>query len=87
MIASMSVSELFKAARADKGLSQQAVADAAGLSWSTVTRTEAGKLLPIGLSLFRMADVLGIPPEAVRLAVYESAGVEAPAVGRELGAP
>lgn len=83
----MSVSELFKAARASKGLSQQAVADAAGLSWSTVTRTEAGKLLPTGPSLFAMADVLGITPEAVRLAVYESAGVEAPAVDRELAAP
>ena len=30
----MSVAELFKAARAAKGLSQQAVADRAGLSWS-----------------------------------------------------
>ena len=83
----MSVSELFKAARAAKGLSQQAVADAAGLSWSTVTRTEAGKLLPTGPSLFAMADVLGITPEQVREAVYDTAGVAAPAGDQQLATP
>lgn len=83
----MSVSELFKAARAAKGLSQRAVAESAGLSWSTVTRTEAGKLLPTGPSLFAIADVLGITPEQVRAAVYESAGVAAPEIDRELATP
>ena len=75
----MSVAELFNAARAAKGLSQQAVADRAGLSWSTVTRTEAGRLLPTGPSLFALADALGVPYDELRDAVYESAGVPVPA--------
>lgn len=78
MIAHMSVAELFKAARAAKGLSQQAVADAAGLSWSTVVRTEGGKLLPLAPSLFALADVLDVPYDKLRAAVYETAGVELP---------
>lgn len=82
----MDVAQLFRTAREAQGLSQQALADQAGLSWSTVTRTEGGKLLPTGLSLYRMADALGITPEQVREAVYESAGVEAPETDRELAA-
>lgn len=76
----MTVADVFKAARVAKGLSQQAVADRAGLSWSTVTRTEGGKLLPTGPSLFALADVLGVPYDELSKAVYESAGVDAPAV-------
>lgn len=74
----MSVAEVFKAARAAKGLSQQAVADRAGLSWSTVTRTEAGKLLPMGPTLFALADVLEVPYDELAAAVYESAGTVRP---------
>ena len=80
----MSVAELFKAARAAKGLSQQAVADRAGLSWSTVTRTEAGRLLPTGPSLFALADVLDVPYDKLADAVYESTGGARPAADSEL---
>lgn len=80
----MSVAELFKVARAAKGLSQQAVADRAGLSWSTVTRTEAGKLLPMGPTLFALADVLEVPYDQLADAVYESAGTVRPTADSEL---
>lgn len=80
----MSVAELFKAARAAKGLSQQAVADRAGLSWSTVTRTEAGRLLPTGPSLFALADVLDVPYDKLADAVYESTGLTRPTADSEL---
>lgn len=74
----MDVAQLFRTARERKGLSQQALAALTGLSWSTVSRTECGRLLPTGLSLFTMADTLEVPYEELRLAVYESAGVTAP---------
>jgi transcriptional regulator with XRE-family HTH domain len=52
-----------KALRAERGLTQQQLADAAGLSQQTVGHLESGRRhRPTGDTLVRLAEALGIPP-------------------------
>lgn len=65
------VARLFRAARERAGLSQQALAEKADLSFSTVIRLEGGKIKPQASTLFDLADVLGVPYDELRTAVAQ----------------
>lgn len=69
----MTISELFRTAREAAGMSQEATARAAGVSLSTIQRTEGGKLQPTAETLFAIADALGVEADAVRQAVRPGA--------------
>lgn len=49
--------------RAERGLTQRQLAEAAGLSWSQISRYESGAVMPRLGSLVRLADALGVAVE------------------------
>lgn len=52
--------------RRERGMSQQSVADAAGISRVTYNRIEKGHGIPGADVIFSLADVLGVPTDALR---------------------
>jgi transcriptional regulator with XRE-family HTH domain len=56
----MSISETLKAARADSGLTQEAVAEKAGVSRQTVYNWENGKSYPDIANIIALSDVYGV---------------------------
>lgn len=50
-----------KAARARRGLTQQALADAVGVTRKTVNTVENAVFVPSALLAFRLADALDVP--------------------------
>lgn len=59
--AQKSLAEQIKRLRAQRGLSQQALADAAGLSWIYIAKLEAGdRVSPSMPVLERIAKALGV---------------------------
>lgn len=55
-----------QAIRKSKGLSQEALAEAAGVSLRTMQRVEQGDTVPRGYTLQALAAALGVPLEALR---------------------
>jgi len=49
-----------RVARAEQGLSQERLADAAGVSRQTISSIETGQYCPSTLLAFRLARVLGV---------------------------
>jgi transcriptional regulator with XRE-family HTH domain len=54
--------EKIRALREDAGLSQEALAHEAGVSWSTIQAVEAGNRKPIKVTLNAIAKALGVKP-------------------------
>lgn len=52
--------------RAEKGMTQRQLAEAAGLSWSQISRYESGAVTPRLGSLVRLADALGVTTEDLK---------------------
>lgn len=52
------IAGFIKSRREELGLTQQELADKAGLGWATVQRTEAGKFIPDGKSLLKLCYAL-----------------------------
>lgn len=74
MAAYEDVGNLFRVAREDACLSQQALAERASVGVSTVSRLELGVSVPRATNLAKLAHVLGVPPERL-----ETTGLDAAA--------
>ncbi|MFT3717459.1 helix-turn-helix transcriptional regulator [Pseudorhodoferax sp.] len=83
----MSITTLLADARKARGMTQAALADAAGLSRMTVQRTEAGEIDPRLSTLLEMARVLGLELLAVPAALRPELEAFVRAGGRLLAQP
>ena len=54
-----------KVARAEQGMTQQQLADAAGVSRQTINAIESGKLVPSTVLALKMAQIFGKPVEEI----------------------
>lgn len=54
-----------KVARAEQGLTQQQLADAAGVSRQTINAIESGKFVPSTVLALKMARIFGKPVEDI----------------------
>ena len=54
-----------RVARAERDLSQDALARAVGVSRNTISSIETGRYTPSALLAFRIAEVLGVPVTTV----------------------
>lgn len=66
MTAASGVGAAIRAARRAAGLTQEALGSAVGVSGSTVSLWESGSMLPPAARRQQLAQVLGIPAEALR---------------------
>ena len=73
-----------QAIRKSKGLSQEALAEAAGVSLRTMQRVEQGDTVPRGYTLQALAAALGVPLEALREEPTPAAAAEAATPTTEL---
>lgn len=73
----MELGKVIKAARVAKGLTQDDVGRAFGVTKSAVNQWESGKNVPDGRKLHRLAEILGLDPATI-LAASRSPGVEPP---------
>ena len=54
-----------KVARAEQGMTQQQLADAAGVSRQTINAIESGKFVPSTVLALKMAHIFGKPVEEI----------------------
>lgn len=54
-----------KVARAEQGMTQQQLADAAGVSRQTINAIESGKFVPSTVLALKMAQIFGKPVEEI----------------------
>lgn len=81
----MEFGEILRRLREDKGLSQQELADLAGIQASAVSHFELGRRLPSFENIRRLADALKVTSDYLlgREVVREVAGPEAAALFRD----
>ena len=65
-------SDILKKLRAEKGISQQTLANKMYVNLSTITRWESGTRLPDALMISRLAEVLGVESNMLLSAALES---------------
>ena len=70
----MTLGEIIKAARLAKGMRQDDVGKAFGVTKSAVAQWESGKNVPDGRKLHRLADLLGIEPATLLAASGPTGG-------------
>lgn len=68
----LTISEQIRALRKSKGLSQEALADSAGINLRTLQRIETGSALPRGETLRLLARALDLSVQELSVAVNES---------------
>jgi transcriptional regulator with XRE-family HTH domain len=66
-----------RALRVERGLSQQSLADAAGVAYRSVQYLEAGSRVPQHDTLVALADALGVPYVELRLVLGRPSAAEA----------
>jgi transcriptional regulator with XRE-family HTH domain len=66
-----------RALRAERGLSQQGLADAAGVAYRSIQYLEAGTRAPQHETLDALADALGVPYAELRLVLARPSAAEA----------